>query len=350
MTTLDREDEVSAKIGKPIAARILTHENSIIFFGLMALVVFFTVLSGPSAFLSAQNIANIALNASQPMILVSGIAILMVAGGLDLSVGGIIIFASVVAGKAMLMMVGPIAESSVAPAWLLASGIAVGFLVAIVSGMFWGTVNGLILTRMRISPLIATLATLSVTIGLAQIISSGVNVTSLPVALQTGFGGARLGGILPYPVIVAIVVTVVLWILLEKTRFGMRTFAVGGSEQAASRAGIDVDRHMLKLYVLVGALSGLVAFIDISRFGTASLAGHSQDALNAIAAAVIGGVSLFGGKGKMSGAVIGVLIPAVLANGLVIIRVVPFWQNVAIGVVLVLAVYADHARRKTTTK
>ena len=137
-----------------------------------------------------------------------------------------------------------------------------------------------------------------------------------------------------------------LWVVLSQTRYGLRTYAIGALAEAATRAGINVRRHTLTLYALMGLLAGIVGVMDVSRFATASIAGHAQDALAAIAAVVIGGTSLFGGRGRMGGTVIGALIPAMLSNGFIIMDVQPYWQNVAVGAVLMLAVYVDQERRR----
>jgi ribose transport system permease protein len=228
----------------------------------------------------------------------------------------------------------------------LGLAIAVAVAAALAAGTAWGALNGILAVKLRIPAFIATLATLGIALGLAEVIADGINVANVPVPLQEGFGLGRAFGVIPWPVVVAVVITAVLWVTLSLTRFGLRTYAIGANPESARRAGIDVDRHMLVLYTLVGLLAGIVAIIDISRFGTASLSAHSQDALAAIAAVVIGGTSLFGGRGRMSGTVIGVLIPAVLLNGFVIVQIDPFWQNVAVGVVLITAVYIDQLRRR----
>lgn len=325
-------------------------ENLYISGVLVALVVMFTVWAPPGTFLTGDNVSNIALDAAQLLILSSGIALLIIAGGLDLSVGAVVVFSSIVAGKVMLAMAGPIEESVDKSALDLLPAMAAGLGVAVLCGCAWGALNAFIIVRLRVPSIIATLATLSAATGLAQVISKGVNVSSLPIQLQENFGGAKLLGVVPWPVVVAAVVVAVLWVVLAGTRFGLRTYAIGSNSDAAARAGVPVGRHMLGLYTLVGLLAGVVAFIDLSRFGTASLSGHTQDALNAIAAVVIGGVSLFGGRGRMSGVLIGVFIPAVLANGFVVVHVDPFWQNVAVGAVLVLAVYIDQLRRGAATR
>jgi ribose transport system permease protein len=325
-------------------------ENLYIGLVLVALLAMFTVWAPPGTFLTGDNLSNIALDASQLLILSSGIALLIGAGGLDLSVGAVVVFSSIVAGKTMLAIAGPIEDTVGMSGTQLLPAVLAGIGVAILCGCAWGALNAFIILRLRVPSIIATLATLSAATGLAQVISKGVNVSSLPIQLQASFGGAKFLGLVPWPVVVAAVVVAILWVVLACTRFGLRTYAIGSNADAAARAGVPVGRHMLALYSLVGLLAGVVAFIDLSRFGTASLSGHTQDALNAIAAVVIGGVSLFGGRGRMSGVVIGVFIPAVLANGFVVVQVDPFWQNVAVGAVLVLAVYIDQLRRGAQTR
>ncbi|MFG1949918.1 MULTISPECIES: ABC transporter permease [Micromonospora] len=320
-------------------------ENLYIGLVLVALLAIFTLWAPPETFLTSDNLSNIALDASQLLILSSGVALLIIAGGLDLSVGAVVVFSAIVSGKTMLAIAGPVEESVTKSAGQLLPAVLAGLGVAVLSGWAWGALNSLITLKLRVPPIIATLATLSAATGLAQVVSKGVNVSSLPIQLQQHFGGAKAFDVVPWPVVVAAVVVAVLWVVLSQMRFGLRTYAIGSNAEAAARSGIPVGRHMLALYTLVGLLAGVVSFIDLSRFGTASLSGHTQDALNAIAAVVIGGVSLFGGRGRMSGVVIGVFIPAVLANGFVVVQVDPFWQNVAVGAVLVLAVYIDQLRR-----
>ncbi|MFD0660720.1 ABC transporter permease [Thermocatellispora tengchongensis] len=185
---------------------------------------------------------------------------------------------------------------------------------------------------------------------MASVWTDGQNVQNVPLPFQTGFGLGKLFGVVPWPIVIAAVVTAVSWVLLAKTRFGLHTYAMGANLEAARRAGIDVGRHMVLLYAGMGALCGLVAIIDVGRFGTASITSHSGDGLAAIAAVVIGGTSLFGGRGRISGTIVGALIPAVLQSGFVIMDVQPFWQNVAVGVVLLVAVYVDQVKIRAQTR
>lgn len=316
---------------------------------LLMLVIAFTFLTPAGSFLTVENLKIITVNASSLMILSAGVTVLLIAGGLDLSIGSLIVFCSVVTAKLVGSMSGAEAAIATGSYDQLGVAIAVGVVVALIAGAAWGAINALIIVRLGIPSFIGTLATLGIALGLAQVISDGVNVANIPVPLQENFGLGQAFGFLPWPVVVAAAVTAVLWILLSKSRFGLRNYAIGSNAESARRAGINVDRHMFILYVMIGVLCGIVAMVDISRFGVASLSAHSQDALSAIAACVIGGTSLFGGRGRMFGTIIGVFIPAVLLNGFVIMQIESFWQNVAVGVVLLAAVYIDQLRRNRST-
>jgi ribose transport system permease protein len=147
------------------------------------------------------------------------------------------------------------------------------------------------------------------------------------------------------PVILSLVIVAALWFVMAKTRFGIRTLAIGSAPSAANRAGIDTDRHVLKLFMMMGLLAGIAAVIDISRFATTNIGGHQTENVQAIAAAVIGGTSLFGGVASVTGAVIGTLIPVVLGTGLVILRIDSFYQLIVVGVIIIIAVYVDQRNR-----
>src|SRR5262249_53757588 len=156
----------------------------------------------------------------------------------------------------------------------------------------------------------------------------------------TGFGNAELIGI-PLPVILVVLVIVCAWLALKATRFGMRTLAVGSSLQAAQRAGVKTDRHLVGLFTLMGFLVGLAAIVGLSRFGTTNVLGHQPAPRAGIAGTVIGGTSLFGGIASIGGAVVGALLPVVLGTGLVIMSVQSFYQQIVVGLILLLAIYLD---------
>jgi ribose transport system permease protein len=221
-----------------------------------------------------------------------------------------------------------------------------GLVAAIVGGGVWGLLNGLLVAMARIPPLIVTLGSFGAALGAAQLITDGVDVRTVPRILRDGLGFGQTAQV-PHMVALAAVVTLAGAWLLHTTRFGRRTFAVGSNAEAARRAGIPVRGHLVRVYTGVGLLSGLAGFMSLAYFGTTTISGHSTDNLNAIAAVVLGGTSLFGGVGSVFGTVIGVFIPAVLSKGFVIVGVQQFWQPVAISAVLVAAVWFDQMRRRS---
>ena len=174
----------------------------------------------------------------------------------------------------------------------------------------------------------------------------GLDRGAVSPELVNTIGLGRLFGQVPYMVIIAIAVVAVAFIGYRYTRFGLYTAAIGSNPEAARRAGINVDRHLIKVYGLAGLLAGLAGFLSLAYFGTTSIAGHPTDNLDAVAAVVIGGTSLFGGVGTVVGTAVGVFIPAVLQNGFIIIGVQAYWQYVAVGAVLIVAVYVDQLRRR----
>jgi ribose transport system permease protein len=200
-------------------------------------------------------------------------------------------------------------------------------------------VNGLIVTRMRVNSFITTLGTLGIGTGIALVVTGGTNLEDVPPGFQTDFGVKNVFWQVPAPVLVALVIIAVLWFVMAKTRFGLRTVAIGSSREAATRAGLKTSLHVLILFVLMGALAGVAGVIDLSRFSTTNLSGHQTDALSAIAGAVIGGTSLFGGRVSIVGAVFGAILASILETGLVIQGLDPFYQLIAVGVVLIVAVY-----------
>jgi ribose transport system permease protein len=215
------------------------------------------------------------------------------------------------------------------------------------AGAAWGVVNGFLVAKAKIPPLIVTLGTFGMSLGAALVITGGIDERSVPFKLVSTIGIGRAFGQVPWLVVIAFAVAIVFGVVLALTRFGRYTYAVGSNEEAARRAGVAVDRHLIKVYGLAGTLSGLAGFMSLARFATTTIGGHDTDNLSAIAAVVIGGTSLFGGIGTILGTVFGVFIPAVLTNGFIIAGVQPFWQEIAVGAVLIGAVYLDQLRRRS---
>lgn len=325
--------------------RVARLEGAFLVLVVLAMFVLFTFTSPDGAFLSYRNLRNIALDTSEIVILAAGEAFIIIAAGLDLSIGSMVIFCAVVSGKVMVAVSGS-PEQVVADIYpRLGLGIVAGLATALLAGLAWGFFNGYVHQRWGVPPFIVTLGTLGMALGLAQVISRGVNVANVPTQIQTSFGAAEMFGAIPWLVVVAAAVVAILWVVLAQTGYGLRTYAIGSNLEAARRAGINVRWHVISLYVLMGLLAGVVGFMDLARFSTATVFGHTQDNLLAIAAVVIGGVSLFGGRGKMSGVILGAFIPTILRNGFILMGVQPYWQNVTIGAFLIVAVYVDQARR-----
>jgi ribose transport system permease protein len=296
-----------------------------------ALIVIFAILQ-PSEFFDVPNARNIATDAAVLLVLAVGSTYVIITAGIDLSIGSVLVFAGVVSAKAMNGVGGN--------DWGV---ILLGLAVALLGGLAWGLLNGFLVAKAKIPAFIVTLGTLGMALGAAYLITGGVDEREVPFKLVNAGIGRVIG--IPYLVLVSIAVAIVFGILLAQTRFGRYTYAVGSNEEAVRRAGVNVDRHLIKIYALAGTLSGLGGFMNLARFGTTTIGGHATDNLNAIAAVVIGGTSLFGGIGTILGTVFGTFIPVVLQNGFVIVGVQAFWQQVAVGAVLIIAVYFDQMRR-----
>jgi ribose transport system permease protein len=313
--------------------RLIGAQAMQIFFVLLLIIIIFTVLS-PDAFLSVNNFRNIATNVSILSILAMGMTFVIITAGIDLSVGAVLVFSGVVAAQAMEAMGGE--------GWGTA---LLGLLVACASGLAWGIFNGVLIAKAKIPPLIVTLGSLGMALGLALILTEGVDLRVAPEVLVDKVGFGRVFGQIPILTIIALAFIIFSAVLLHGTRFGRHTFAIGSNPEAALRSGINVDRHLITIYAMTGLFAGFAGLLNLSFFQSTTIAGHSTDNLNAIAAVVIGGTSLFGGVGTIGGTVIGVFIPSVLQNGFVIIGVQPFWQQAVVGAVLIAAVFIDQARR-----
>jgi ribose transport system permease protein len=304
---------------------------------LVVLIAIFSIMR-PEAFLSSTNATSIAVNASSYLIIAVGMTFVITVAGIDLGVGSVLVFAGVVSVKVMVEVGGN---------GLLVN--LIGLLGALAAGCLWGLVNGVVVTRTKVPSLIVTLGTLFVAIGLAQVITDGVDITGVPTSLVDTLGFGDAFGV-PYIVLTALAVAAVGSFVMTQTTFGRHTSAIGSNEEAARRAAINIRRHLTWIYVLSGGLAGLAGFVSLARFSTTTLNGHQTDMLQAILAVVIGGTSLSGGVARMFGTVVGVCIPAVLQSAFVILGVKPFWQNVAMGVALVIVVAIDQHRRFTTDR
>ena len=317
--------------------------NGWIFLLLLGLIAIFAIVR-PEQFGSSYNLQQIAINAAILLVLAIGQTYVIISAGIDLSVGSVLVFASVVSAQVMLALSGADGPTygTTAAGWDV---IAIGIVAAMLAGIFWGLLNGVLIAVAKIPPLIVTLGTLGMALGSAQILSGGTDVRAIPEALVTQVGSGRILGV-PSLVLIAASVVVLAGIVLHFTRFGTHVFAIGSNAEASRRTGIRVNRGLITVYAISGLMAGIAAVMSNARFATTTINGHTMDNLATISAVVLGGTSLFGGMGSVFGTVVGVFIPVILLNGFVILGIPPFWQTVAMGAVLILAVWIDQLKRR----
>jgi ribose transport system permease protein len=302
---------------------------------LIALVVMVIVLSLLSdRFLTLANQRNILLQISVNLCLSIGMTLIILTGGIDLSVGAILALAGAVA--AGLLKNGLVLEECGVVLQFTPFGAVVA---GILTGLTLGWFNGIAITRFRLPPFVATLGMLSIARGLTMLWTGGYPVTSLGASF--GFIGAGFFLGVPMPVWISAGLVVLFYFVATRTALGRYIYAVGGNERATTFSGINVDRVKLWVYALGGALAAAAGLIITARLDTADPKAGLGYELDCIAAVVIGGTSLSGGRGSIFGTVLGCLIIGVLNNGLFLLDVSPFWQQVVKGVVILAAVAAD---------
>ncbi|GCE02217.1 ABC transporter permease [Embleya hyalina] len=315
------------RTGSGRAARLLTGPQAGVFAAIVVLLAI-TQARNPVA-LQSDNLIEILRSTVTYFIAGCGATMLLVGGGLDLSIGSVFAAGAVAAG--MLMNHGVPWPAAIV------LGVAVGGLL--------GALNAFLVIVAQVPPFITTLGSFFAVNGLVTVLTEGNPLFDFP----EGFGRAgqgEIGGI-PYLVVYAVVAGVLCHLVLEKTRFGYDTRAIGGNESAALANGVAVDRVKTWLYVISGGTAALCGILLAARLSSADPnSGGSSFAFQVLAATIIGGTSLFGGVGSVGGTALGALLFSVLANTLVLTRVNPLWQNVATGTVLVLAVMVDQARRR----
>jgi ribose transport system permease protein len=323
------EDEPTGRLAR--LARLQALQIIVV---LAVIVIVFSIMK-PSAFLSVFNIRGIVQNTAILAVLGVGMTFVIITGGIDLSVGSVLVFSGVVADKVMAHIGG-------GQGW---SAAIVGAVVAIACGLAWGLINGFLVARAKVPPLIVTLGTLGMALGLAEVITGGVDLRNVPTVMVNSVGFGNIVWQIPWLAVIAAVVVLLGIVLLHRTRFGLHTFALGSNPEAGRRAGLKVNRHLISVYALSGLLAGFAGWLNLAFFQSTTIGGQTATNLSVIAGVVIGGTSLFGGYGSILGSVIGVFIPATLQNGFVIVGIQPFWQQVVVGVVLIGAVYVDQQRR-----
>jgi ribose transport system permease protein len=305
------------------------------FRSLLALALMVFVLSLLSdRFLTPENGWNILRQISVNLCLSIGMTLVILSGGIDLSVGAILALAGAVSAGLLTQGLG-IPGTDIFLHFTTSGAILVGLIVGAAAG--W--INGFAITRFLLPPFVATLGMFSIARGLTMLWTGGFPITGL----GEGFGqigtGAFLG--MPMPVWIMLALTALFIVVTKRTRFGRHLYAVGGNERAARLTGLNVTRVKLAVYTLAGALAGVAGLIVTARLDSAQPNAGLGYELDSIAAVVIGGTSLAGGRGSVAGTVLGCLIIGVLNNGLFLLNVSPFWQQVIKGVVILLAVALD---------
>jgi len=306
---------------------------------LLLLVVAATILTD-GQFGQLSNVINVARQVSFEALIAFGMTLVIVTGGIDLSVGSVVALTGVVAA----LMMGMFPESMPLVA------IAVGVSSGILAGAAVGAVSGTIVARFLIPPFIVTLAAMLMARGFAFILCDGQPVYNLPEAFRWLGAGflfeSFFGRRVPVPVLIMLVVYAATALLLARTVFGRGVIAVGSNEEAARLAGIPVRRTKLLVYLITGALAGLAGVLQCAKLAAGDPKVGEMWELNVIAAVVVGGTSLFGGKGSVTGTLIGALIIGVLNNGLNLMHVEHFWQKVVLGAVILGASLADAGLRR----
>jgi ribose transport system permease protein len=317
-----------------------------LFVFLLLLIAFFWLTTPSGTFLSHSNLTQIALSTSEVVLLAIGQTFVIVTAGIDLSIGGIVFLSAVCGGEVMLNLSGTSAQVINGDYPHATLGITVGIIVCVLTGIVCGLGNGIAITRLKLPPFIVTLGMLGITFGFGEVIDGGSYLPApVPPGLSQGFGAGKFLGLF-YPIWVALAFLIVAHLVFTYARFGRYTCAVGSNEEAARRAGIAVDLHIVKVYALAGLLAGVAAIVDLAIFTNTTAVSHRGDNLNAISAVVLGGTSLFGGVGSVLMSAVGAFVPTVLQNGLVIKDVQPFWQEVVVGATIIFAVYLDQLRRR----
>jgi len=310
------------------------------FQSVIALLVMFVVLSLLSdRFLTAENSWNVMRQISVNMIISVGMTLVILTGGIDLSVGSVLAISGAV--TAFLLKTGTeITSLNLYIGFTLLGSLLGGILVGTLLGWF----NGLTVTRFKVPPFVATLAMLTIARGLTMLLTGGFPITGF--SKQMAFLGTGWFLSIPMPVWISAVVVIAAVVMTRNTKLGRHIYAIGGNERAAELSGLKIKKVKMIVYAIAGALSAVGGIIVTSRLDSAQPNAGSGFELDSIAAVVIGGTSLSGGKGTIMGTVQGALIIGILNNGLVLLNVSPFWQQVIKGLVILLAVVIEKFNSK----
>lgn len=292
-------------------------------------------------FLELENLVLVAKDASFIAIMAVGMTAVIVLAGIDLSVGSI---------YGMSAILGAMALHALGHDAGMAISVLAGLGVCVLVGGLCGLANGAMIVGLRVHPFVITLGTMAALRGLTIIIPQRVygeqSIAGFPASFTSGFFKAEIMGVYPVPVIIMIVVAVLGWFVLSRMVLGRRIFAIGGNETAARYAGIPVGRVKLIVYTAMGALAGLSACVYLGYLGAAETSAGTMYELRVIAAAVIGGASLMGGRGSALGAVLGAIVIELINNAMIILSIDQSWNQVVMGTAIIVAVVIDQAKRR----
>ncbi|AOY00222.1 ribose ABC transporter permease [Jeongeupia sp. USM3] len=298
---------------------------------LIALVIMAIILAIMSPdFLTVGNLLNVLRQVSINALIAFGMTFVILLAGIDLSVGSVLALSAALMAGLMGGGMNPVAAT----------------IVALAAGAAMGLVNGVIVTKGKVAPFIATLGTMTLYRGLTMVYTNGSPMTGFNSDFIYMLGSGYVFGIVPVPVVITLVVFGALWFVLKKTVFGRHVYAVGGNPEASKLSGVKVDRVQLWVYALSGLMAALAGAILTSRLNSAQPTAGAGYELDAIAAVVIGGTSLAGGRGWIVGTLIGAVLLGVLNNGLNLLGVSSFYQQVIKGIIILLAVLIDRAGKK----
>ena len=325
----EKTKKTTATAGVGNAVKIYFKENLGIIVAFLVLCVFLSVFPKTSgSFFTRQNIFNVLRQISTNLFLACGMTMVIILGGIDLSVGSIIALSGCISA-------GCVARYNLPLPIALLMGLLVGLLV----GMF----NGAVISKTTIPAFIVTLATMNIAKGLAYVYTGGSPVRVVTKEWQ--FLGAGYVGIFPTPVVILVIVLIITAIIMNKTKMGRHMYAVGGNQQAAEFSGIKVEKVKFFVHAFSGLMAGLAGIVLASRMYSGQPTAGDGAEMDAIAAVVVGGTSMAGGSGKIGGTIIGGLIIGVLNNGLNLLNVNSFWQYVVKGVVVLIAVFIDYFKK-----
>lgn len=298
----------------------------------LAMITFLSLAT--DTFFTASNLAVVSRQISLNAIIAMGMTLVILMGGIDLSVGSVVAISSVMLGLTMVRWNMPI--------WL---GIVIGILMGVVIGF----INGALVVRTKVPPFIITLGMMGLARGAALVITKGTSISGFPTNYFP-IGQGFMFNLVPIPVVIAIVLAILVHIVLSRTTFGRRIYLLGSNEEAALLSGINVNRMKVMIFTICSAFAAIEAVIETSRMATGQPASGSGYELTAIGSVIIGGASMAGGEGTVLGTMLGAVLLGLITNGLILLGISAYWQQVFSGTIIILAVALDTWRRQQKTK